>query len=202
MINCKSHINNSRWHPIGILRDLLYLFVFAIILSSCTGLSKLTEGQYLLTKNQLSLEDKSKIVKYKKINNQLNDELRPKPNGKLLWMRPALAFYNIISEPEKEKGFHHWLKYKVGKGPVLLDTELCENLNLTFENRLYHKGHFNADSEFEIELKKKTAKIKFTVDAKESFTIDTLILPVPNDSLSIDIHEIHKNSLIKKKCTL
>lgn len=179
-------------------RELLYLCVFAIILSSCTGLSKLTEGQYLVTKNQLSLEDKSKIANYKKINNQLNDELRPKPNGKLLWMRPALAFHNTISEPKKEKGFRHWLKYKVGKGPVLLDKELCENLNLTFENRLYHKGHFNANSRFEIELKKKTAKIKFTIDAKEGFTIDTLILPEANDSLSIDIHEIHKNSLIKE----
>jgi len=169
-----------------------------MILSSCTGLSKLSEGQYLVTKNHLSLEDKSQVAHYKKVYNQLNDELRPKPNGKLLWMRPRLAFYNTISEPEKDKGFHHWLKYKVGKAPALLDIELCENLNLAFENRLYHKGHFEADSEYEIDLNKKTAKIKFIINAKEAYTIDTLILPETKDSLSINIHEIKNNSMIKK----
>lgn len=169
---------------------------FSIILSSCTGLSKLSENQYLLTKNELILKEKSNIAQYKKVREQLKEELKPKPNGKLLWMRPRLAFHNAFSEPKKEKGFKNWLKYKVGKEPALLNEKRIKNINLTFENRLYHIGHFNAKSQYEVSKKNKTAEVQFLVDAKEVFRIDTLYLPPPTDTLSAAIHEINKRSII------
>lgn len=159
-------------------------------------MSKISENQYLLVENRLTLREKLNINSYKKVKAQLSNELNSNPNGKFLWMRPRLAIYNTLSEPEKEKGFKHWLKYKVGKKPILLDEDVCKNMNLTFENRLFHLGHFNANSEYDIDFKKKTAQAHFIVDAGEAYKIDTLILPGPNDSLSAAIQNSFDYSLV------
>jgi len=188
-------------HGIKLVMFSMYLFCISVVLSSCTGLNKLSENQYLITKNHLVLKDKNEIESFKKVKTELTNELSPKPNGKLLWMRPRLSFHNTISEPKKEKGFKHWMKYKLGKPPALLDEKICDNINLTFENRLYHKGHFNAVSKFEINRKKKTAQVTYHVDAKEAHKIDTLILPVPTDNLTLAISEINQNSIITKNTT-
>ncbi|MCG8307573.1 MAG: outer membrane protein assembly factor [Cytophagales bacterium] len=173
----------------AVFRMLLKLSGCAVLFTACTGLSRIQENQYLLTRNDLVLYEKSDIENFKKVRAQLREELAPKPNGKFLWMRPRLAIHNSVSTPKKEKGFKHWLKYKLGKAPVLLDETICDNLDLTFENRLFHLGHFNARSGHEIEHKKKTARVSYFVEAKAPYKIDTLILPEPDDSLSLAIRE-------------
>ena len=126
------------------------------------------------------------------------DELTQKPNGKLLWMRPRLAFYNSLKEPKKEKGIKHWLKNNIGKSPALLDQEIINKLDQTFQNRLYHKGFFNATSRHEIQKKKKTAQISFYIDAKQNYRIDTLIWPEVTDQVTEAIFNSSANTLIKK----
>ena len=180
------------------MRLVGYIFAVSIILGSCTGLSKLSKDQYIVTKNHLQLHDKSSIQQYKKVRNQLRDELKPKPNGKFLWMRPRLALHNTISEPTKEKGFKHWLKNKLGKKPALLDTSFCKKLNLTFENRMYHLGYFNVQSSYDLVYNGKKVHIKYDVVAGEQYKIDTLILPEPEENLNQAIHELNKVSLIKR----
>ena len=152
----------------------------------------------MLVKNQVILTEKTEFNNYRKTRDQLIDELQPVPNGKLLWMRPRLAFYNTYSEPKKEKGLKYWLKYKVGKAPALLDESKCKNLILAFENRLYHAGYFNTKATYEIERKHKVASVKYLIDAKKPYRIDTLILPSLEDQLSADIQEIATQSLISK----
>lgn len=155
-------------------------------------------GKLLLTKNHLHLEDKTQIDHYRKTREELSNEMAPKPNGRFLWMRPRLAFHNTIGEPKKDKGFKHWLKYKLGKPPTLLDEELCRNLTLTFENRLYHKGHFNAQSRYDIQKRKRTAQVHYYVDTKKAYKIDTLILPTAQDTLSQSIVHLAPESIIQQ----
>jgi outer membrane protein assembly factor BamA len=170
----------------------------SLLISGCTGLSRISEGQYLVAEYQIDLGEKDEIYHYKETKNQLRDEISKDPNGKFLWMRPRLALHNTIAEPTKEKGLKYWLKYKLGKAPVLLDERYCQNLNVTFENRLYHKGHFNATSTFTIERKNKTAIVKYQIDAQQAYRIDTLILPDADDTLSNAMHALQQNSLIIK----
>lgn len=185
----------------GTLRITLVLLSCMYLLGSCTGLSKLSEGEYLVTNNKLIISDKNQIENYKKVKQQFQDEIKPKPNGKFLWMRPRLAIHNSFSEPKKEKGFKNWLKYKLGQKPVLLDETVCQNLNLTFENLLYHMGHFNATATYEMDIKNKAARITFFLNPKQSYKIDTLLLPETNDSLSAAIRKIHHDTFIKRNTT-
>jgi len=116
-------------------------------------------------------------------------------------MRPGLSLYHSIKEPQKEKGVQYWLKYKLGQPPVLFDEEICSKLNLTFENRLYHKGYFNAHSEFKIHEKKKTFQIEYFIQTNEVYKIDTVIFPEPVDQITQAINQSRTETFITKGMT-
>lgn len=151
-----------------------------------------------MTKNTIGIEDKNELENHRKIINELNNELKPKPNGKFLWMRPRLSLYNSIIELKKEKGFKHWLKYKLGQSPALYNEEVCNKLNLTFENRLYHQGYFNAHSHFDIQENRNTVQIDYRIKPNVGYKIDTIIFPEPIDLITTAIHQSQSESLITK----
>jgi outer membrane protein insertion porin family len=167
-----------------------------LALSGCTGLGRLSEEQYLVSDYKVRLEEKDSIEHYKKLKAELYGEIQSKPNGKILWMRPRLAIHNTFSKPKKDKGFVYWLKYKLGKAPVLLNETYCQQLDKTFENRLYHHGYFKVRSSMAIEKRKKTAQVFFDVHAGQPYKIDTLLLPTSNDTISRSILSVQHRSLI------
>ncbi|MCK5170915.1 MAG: BamA/TamA family outer membrane protein [Bacteroidales bacterium] len=113
-------------------------------------------------------------------------------------MRPRLSIHNMVKEPKEGKKFNNWLKYKFGQAPVLFDEEICFKLNNTFDNRLYHKGYFNAHSTHKILEKKKSVQIKYFIQPKRVYTIDTIIFPESNDPLELAINKFKSETLIKK----
>ena len=176
----------------------LYIILLVWIISSCTGLNKLSDGQKIVTKNKLSIEDKYNLENHRKVRDELKNELTPKPNGKFLWMRPGLSIYNSIKEPKNKKSFKHWLKYKLGQPPAVFNEEICSKLRLTFENRLYHKGNFNAQSTYVIHEKKKTVQIEYLIQSGEAYKVDTIIFPEPTDQITNAISYFRAGSLITK----
>jgi outer membrane protein insertion porin family len=180
------------------LQSVLAFFCLLVVVSGCTGLGHLSEGQYLVKEYEIELREKKEIYQYKKVKDELAGQIKAKPNGRFLWMRPGLALHNTIAEPDKDKGLKHWLKYKLGTPPVLLDETYCNQLNTTFENRLYHKGHFNAISSVTITQSGKTAHVIFDIDAREPYLIDTLMLPDTKDTIGQKIHSIMDETLIQK----
>lgn len=151
-----------------------------------------------MTKNTIRIEDKENLENHRKVIDELKNELTPKPNGKFLWMRPRLVIYHSISELQKEKGFKHWLKYKLGQSPALYNEEVCPKLKLAFENRLYHRGSFNAHTYYTIQEKKKTVQIEYIVQSNVSYKIDTIIFPDPIDQITTAIHQSQSESLITR----
>jgi outer membrane protein insertion porin family len=181
------------------LKAKYFCIVFVILLiSSCTGLHKLPENQKLVRKNKISIENNKKLIKSRDIKYELKSELIPEPNWKFLWMRPRLSIHNMIKEPNNDKKFKNWLKYKLGQKPALFDEKICNQLNNTFENRLYHKGFFNAQSSYEINTRKKTVRIRYFILPNRVYVIDSLIFPKPTDTLVIEINKYKSGSLIQK----
>ncbi len=174
------------------------LALVQFFLQSCTGLGKISEGEYLLTENKLVFKNKHNIADFKQVRQQLENKQSPDPNGKFLWMRLGPSIYNTFKEPKRQKGFVHWLKNQVGAPPTLLDTVICEKLKGTYENLLFHQGNFNAKVEYLITRKKKTASVDYVIDAGKIYIIDTLEMPETSDSLTITIRNSLSNSLISR----
>ncbi len=71
--------------------------------------------------------------------------LKPEPSNKFLWMRPALARNNMLSEKAKKKKF--W-KTKISD-PVLLSQTKPGQVSAAIQNRVFHNGYFHNTVEFD-----------------------------------------------------
>jgi len=139
---------------------------------SCTGMKHITEEEPLYIGFNVDIQSDIKL------SHDLKDELknvnRPKPNGKLLWMRPSISIYNMVREPKKDKGFRHWLKYKLGKPPVLAKEVSPENVTSLMRNRFFNRGFFNVNILYEQDTLKKKFKINYAITSGKQFLIDSV----------------------------
>nr|MBX2840374.1 hypothetical protein [Flammeovirgaceae bacterium] len=148
-------------------------------------MKKLEEGFYLYNGGEIEIKSAHEVYDEGDLNDELSNLIKPVPNGKILWMRPALSIYNSVKEPKKEKGLKNWLKNKLGKKPVYLSEVDGEAISIMMENRLYHKGYFNSTVNYLVHKKKKTGTLTFEVQPGQAYLIDAVFFPKKADTLSM-----------------
>jgi len=180
-----------------VYKMLIILSLSLAILSGCTGLKSVSDGSHLYTGYELKIDSTRFISELFDTKKELNGLFTVKPNSKFLWMRPKLCLNNIMKVPEKQKGLKHWLKNKVARPPVLLESINLAELNTAIENRLQNRGNFQAESKFEVISKRKTAKVKFNISPGEPYKLNTIKYPSGNESIETDIRKLQPKSLLK-----
>jgi len=173
------------------------LMILVMLISGCTGLRKIGEGEHLYTGSTIVLEVEEKIKNRGSVEDELYGLIDLQPNTKLLWMRPFLSLHNMIKEPKKEKGVRYWLKYKVGESPAMLSELKPENIDPAIVNRLQNRGFFDASSSHIIELKQKTATAIFTAHPGFPYHLRTINYPVGNTLIEQEIQKMRQESLLK-----
>jgi len=182
------------------IENWTYLLFAALIgvLSGCTGLRPLADQQKLYTGGSVTIHAEEPLHDESGMSSELQDLIKPKPNGKFLWMRPGLTIHNMLKEPKKEKGFKYWLKYKVGSAPVLLSHVKPDEVVATMENRMFNRGYFHNDASYQLKVKKKTAKIEYEANPGLVYIIDSLRYPEGSSHLDEMISDLQSGSLIRK----
>ncbi len=127
-------------------------------MASCNPYKQLSDGQYLLEKNEVQLEFKDKKENsefYRKVDfDNITDILKQRPNNKLLGIyKFHVRVYTFGAK--KDNGFRRWLK-RIGEPPVILDTSLVSESSKQMKLFLQKKGYFNAQSRDSIGFKIKT----------------------------------------------
>lgn len=185
----------SRFHTY-----LQYLLVsgVALALFSCSNTKFLKDGQMLYTGAEVNIESDTISKKERKeLQTALEDNLTPKPNSSFLGLRPKLYFYNITKEPEKEKGFRYWLKYKMGEKPVLLgdvDREFNKDI---IENYSENKGYFNARATYDTISKNKKARVIYTVKPGARYLISDVKFQKDSTLVNQEIQNFTDKTLLK-----
>lgn len=180
-----------------VYKCLMAISIFIALLSGCTGLKSVSDGSHLYTGHDLKIDTSSNISHFFDTRKELNGLFTKKPNKKFLWMRPFVCLDNWIKEPEKNKGFKHWLKYKVAESPVLLETINLNEINAAIENRLQNNGNFSVNSTFEIIKKRKTASVQFHISPGEPYQLKTVHFPLATEGVSAAINQSQSNSMLK-----
>jgi len=176
-----------------------YLAVITLILAgACTGLRPVAEHEKLYTGGSLKIVKDEPVHDEGGMSSELHGLIKPKPNGKFLWMRPGLAIHNMVKEPKKEKGFNYWMKYKVGSPPVLLNTVYPDDVSATMENRLFNRGYFYGDANYKVISKSKTAKIQYKASPGNVYVIDSVIYLAGNTKIDKAIQKLKQGSLIQE----
>jgi len=165
-------------------------------MSACTGLKKLPEGEYLFTGHDVTFDSASLVTSRRATLNELNDLVSPSPNTKFLWMRPFLSIHNMVKEPDREKGLRYWLKYKLGKPPVLVSGVKLDEISAAMTNRMENRGYFQASSSYSVEKKKKTATVDFKIYLHRPYTLRNISFPEGNGDLPGKIGNTKQASLL------
>lgn len=165
---------------------------------SCSNTRFLKGGQMLYTGAEVKIENDSISKKEKKeLQAALEENLTPKPNATLLGLRPKLYFYNITSEPKKDKGFKYWLKYKLGEKPVLLgdvDREFNKDI---IQNYSENRGYFNAKATYDTLSKNKKAKVIYTLRPGAQYMISHVKFQKDSTLVNNEIQNLKNKTLLK-----
>lgn len=180
------------------MQKLLFPLLLVLLLSACNSTKYVPEGDLLYTGGSVKVEDSLLSKKERKgLQNVMEDMLRPKPNKKFLGLRPKLFFYNLVSEPKKDKGFKYWLKYKVGEPPVLFSkVDLDYNANI-LSNYSENIGYFKTRVESDSTRRKDKASAEFIVKPGKQFKIKSVTFPQDATVLDSSIRKLQRRTLLK-----
>ncbi|HET6252627.1 MAG TPA: BamA/TamA family outer membrane protein [Puia sp.] len=169
-------------------------------LASCHESKYLAVNEVLYTANKTEVQSSAHMTKKekKKWSEEMESYLRPKLNSKILGLRVKLWIYNIAGKTNKQKGFKHWLKYKVGEPPVLASPAILRNNVEVLQSHLENKGFFHDTVLLTTAVKDKHLTATYTAQVGPRYTIGKINYPDDSDGISNLIDTLQRRSLLKK----
>ncbi|TDX01358.1 translocation and assembly module lipoprotein TamL [Dinghuibacter silviterrae] len=155
-----------------------------LLACACSNTKNLYEG------GTVTIEGKAN----KSLKTDLESLLRPLPNASFLGWKYKLWVYNLAGTPKKDKGFRHWLKYKVGEAPVLASAAISGKNREILQNRLVNKGFFFDTVLLETKPHKKD---RFIARVSQPYTYRHIVYPQEDDTLARSIDRLARRSLLK-----
>ncbi|MCC3153748.1 BamA/TamA family outer membrane protein [Hymenobacter sp. BT770] len=180
------------WKPQFTFFVLLSSF---LILSGCSGLRFIPEGQKLYTGSKVTIKTPEKITNQAALQTELESVVRPKPNGSILGLRPKLYFWGLGQG--KTKGLGHFLADKFGEPPVLLKDVKISATEGLMTNRLYNNGFFKAGVSHEVKTQEKTAQVDYTATVGKVYTIQEIHFPERDTLVDAAIRGTQPGTLLK-----
>ena len=180
------------------LFSLCFIGLGLLFAGACSSAKHIPEGDYLYVKGEVEIETDTIPEQYiEPLSEALEEMLRPKPNTKILGMRPQLAIFNMVDSPRNENSIKGWLKYQVGEAPVLLsDVNREYNQNL-LRNRLENLGFFNAEVLSDTSLNKHKASVTYTAIPGVIYRISTVTFETDSSELGRAIQASADASLLE-----
>ncbi|MBF9223851.1 translocation and assembly module lipoprotein TamL [Hymenobacter ruricola] len=177
-------------------RRMAAAFALPLLLSACSGLKYVPEGQKLYTGSKVIIKSPEKLPNQSALQTELESVIQPKPNGSILGLRPKLYFWGIGQG--KTKGLKHFLADKFGEAPVLLKDVKISATSGLITNRLYNNGFFQSTVTNEVKTQEKTAQVDYTANTGRVYTIDEIHFPDRDTLVDADIRRTQAGTLLKK----
>jgi len=177
---------------------ILYYTILVIFLASCSNTKYLAEGELLYVGPKVKVQGNDVDRKQRKaLQKELTEMIRPKPNKKVLGLRPKLYFYNLAGEPKKDKGFRYWLRYKVGEAPVLFSKVDLEFNKKVLQSYAENKGYFNTQVAADSTRKGKKATADFLIKPQTRYKIRQVTFPGDSTALEKAVTYEAKSTFLK-----
>lgn len=176
----------------------IILLLPVLFFISCSTTKLIREGEYLYKDSEVEVNSNDD-VKVKSIEKQLNKVADLEKNRKLLGFIPfRLWMYNLAGDSVPEKGFRHWLKFKVGEPPVIFRNYTLDATREELGNVLKNHGYYNYDIQTEKETANRKIKLKYNVEVQHPYHFGLVEFPKPKDSLTSHIAALKENTLLKE----
>ena len=153
------------------------------LLSACSSTKHVPQGQLLLDKVNIHINDPRSEVQA----SQLANYLRQNANHRVLGgLKLQLAFYNL-SGRDSTKWINRWIQ-RVGTPPVIYDSTLTLASQEQLHTALSNKGFMNNTVTYRVKTDsvKRKARVDFDVTLGEPYYIRSIDYDIPDETL----HEI------------
>lgn len=199
--------------------------LIGIIISACDTVKRVPESKQLLTKNEISVNNK------KTSEDDIVNQLYQKPNSSILGYRLRLNLFNLakpnpdssykakfINHPGKYERMSKWLSAKqvdrlgqsfwykgideflkkTGEAPVIVDTVRSNKSLIRLKYYYFNNGFFGVKANYKLDsLSAKKAKIKYTITTGNPYFLDSLKTSIKTPVLDSMYQEIKPNAVIK-----
>ncbi len=178
----------------------IWLFFLAgLFLTGCNTTKYLAENESLYVGSKVEFETSHKIEQEPELRDEIDEVIKPEPNRKIFGLRPALWIHFQVKEPEKQKGLKFWLKYKLGKPPVLISEVRPESISKLIQNRLYNHGFFNCSVNHEIvDAGSKKKRVIYTAVLDRPYVLDTVLFEKDTTILGTEIRFTNARTLLRR----
>jgi outer membrane protein insertion porin family len=182
----------------SIIRLLCFIWL-PVLLYSCSETKSLEQGQYLYDGAKIKINANPALSgsKSKALKSEMENLLRPKPNGSFLGIRFKLLLYNFAGTPSG-KGLRYLIRNKLGEPPVTASYSAFEKNRAVLQNRLENRGYFKDTVILDTVYKGRKLGAVYTADIGKQYTIRNVVYPSGTDSLSEAIGAMAARSLLKK----
>jgi len=170
---------------------LFWLIIIVLpFITGCNPARRLPENQYLLHRNNISIEDAG-IKK-----DELRRLYRQKPNKRILgFYRFHLNVYQFANRGN-DNNIKKWLRNTIGEPPVIFEPVLAENTNKQFELYMLGKGYFNATVHNEVKKTGRKATVNYQIIGNEPYSVRKISYNIQDQYLSGFVYQDTINSLI------
>jgi outer membrane protein insertion porin family len=180
------------------MKNTIYILLITFLATSCSNTKYLAEGELLYVGGKVKVENDSISKKERKnLESELNKLIRPIPNNKILGLRAKLLIYNWAGKVTKEKGFWHWLKFKVGEPPVLFSKVDLNYNKSVLQNYVENNGYFNATSKSDSTQTGKKVKAEYVVNPNKQYKIKSIQFPNDSSKIAIEVSKLQDKSFLK-----
>lgn len=166
-------------------------------LFSCSGVKFLVDGERFYAGSSIHINDKEHTQNLKSIRNDINEVLKPKPNEKVLGMRPAVWLHGALGETKKEKGIKSFFKRSLAKAPVLYHEDIAQNSAQLIRNRLFNRGHFNNSVQVSFDKMQHEVSITYEISIGRPFLYGKINTLEDSTVIGREIQSVSDASLIK-----
>ncbi|MFZ6053105.1 translocation and assembly module lipoprotein TamL [Halocola ammonii] len=167
---------------------LWFFAAVAISLSSCTGNKWLEEGERYYDGASVEYNKLDSVPE--RVKRNLESSVRPEPNQKIFFSRPKVWFYHVAGEVEKDKGFRHFVKTKLGEKPVLLsDVNIDQNEEI-LSGKAVNEGFFYATASHDTSLGKHSAELIYQLEVKYPYRVQKIHLPKRDSTTALQILDL------------
>lgn len=172
-----------------ILKVFFYLVLIGLCFTHCTTSKHLNSDQYLLSKNQILLNNQK--VK----NKELYQLLKQKPNKHFLGIAPLYLYLYNLARDEDERS---WFK-KIGEAPVLFNYRLARKSASQIELHYKNLGYLDTKVSFEVVPNKHKVKAIYSISNGSSYKIKNVgINSNTSADLTSHLNELLTNSKVRK----
>jgi len=144
--------------------------ILALALAGCSTTSSLPEGEYLLRKADVKVNDKSFNA------SDLSSYVVQRPNSYLLGVNPLLSIYNWAGN--SQTGFANFLR-RLGTAPVVYEAGKVDESTANLAQHLEYMGYYGSRVESDVNVKGRKVYVTYYVTLGRRYTLSAIDYEIP-----------------------